>query len=212
MLLGLTATVFRETTGHAWNHEPGLFFALIAFLTHTPGIVRQQSGWFIASGVLLGVAVGLRLTFAPLVAPFLLLATLYSLASVSAEWVWFWRLLVAGAICVVVSIGQGRRAYGQFRQFASVGQWTPIKMYREGRELRAHISGGRVFTLAPLYPLEAGLSIYPPFATAPFAWRRFQTADADGSVMATFSHSPRSRAPVNSLIHARLSLNRDTGT
>ena len=314
VLLCLTATVFRETTGHAWNHEPGLFFALIAFLTHTTGIARQKSGWFIASGVLLGVAVGLRLTFAPLIAPFgiamilyaprprwrprallcfagglllgvsgllclfvmapeqtifgnfefpqinviyrfstgnprtmtlvtklryfwhetlfreiplvtmsllsmvvaacigsashrpkfetrfilislpflllgcfapsplyqqyfyplapfLLLATLYSLASVSDEWVWFRRLLVAGAICVVVSIGQGRRAYGQFRQFASVGQWTPIKMHREGMELRAYIPGGRVFTLAPLYPLEAGLSIYPPFATGPFAWR-----------------------------------------
>jgi hypothetical protein len=30
---------------------------------------------------------------------------------------------------------------------------------------------GRVLTLAPILPLEAGLRIYPAFASGPFAWR-----------------------------------------
>jgi hypothetical protein len=32
-------------------------------------------------------------------------------------------------------------------------------------------AGGRVFTLAPVYPLEGGLRIYPPLATGVFAYR-----------------------------------------
>jgi hypothetical protein len=314
VLLCLTAGVFGETTGRAWNHEPGLLFALLAFLAHAAGIARQQNAWYIASGVLLGVSIGLRLTFAPLVAPFglalflyappprwrprpvlcfaaglfigmlgllwlfavapeqtffgnfefpginiiyrvstgsprtmtllkklryfwketmfrelplvivsllpvivarcvgaasrrsrfetgfvfislpfvlmgcfapsplfpqyfyplvpfLLLAALYGLAGIPSETAWFRRLLVVGAICVLVSVVAGRRAYGRFRQLASMSEWAPIKMHRETAKLRAQIRPGRVLTLVPLYPLEAGLSIYPPFATGPFAWR-----------------------------------------
>ena len=314
VLLCLTAGVFGETTGRAWNHEPGLLFALLGFLAHTAGIARRKNAWFIASGVLLGVSIGLRLTFAPLVAPFglalffyaapprwkpraflcfaaglffgmlgllwlfvaapeqtffgnfgfprvnviyrlstghprtmtllkkllyfwketlfrelplviasllpvivarcvgaasrrprfeigfafislpfvlmgcfapsplypqyfyplvpfLLLAALYGLAAIPSEKPWFRRLLVAGAICVAVSVGVGRRAYAHYRDLCTPETWTPIRLNRQATNLRAQVHGGRVLTLAPLYPLEAGLSIYPPFATGPFAWR-----------------------------------------
>ncbi len=70
MVLALSSWVFTKTTGHAWNHEPPLFFALAAFFVHLAGIRRTHGGWLFASGMLLAVAIGIRLTYAPLIAPF----------------------------------------------------------------------------------------------------------------------------------------------
>ena len=108
--------------------------------------------------------------FYPLV-PFLLLAALYGLASVAPETVWFRRTLVLGALCVVLSVGLGRRIYDHIGLLASARSWTPVKFHRFGVELRPLAASGRVLTLAPIYPLEAGLPIYPALATGPFAWR-----------------------------------------
>ncbi len=314
VLLFLTARVFGETTGRAWNHEPALLFSLLAFLAHARGIAMQKGGWLIGSGILLGIAIGLRITFAPLVAPFflalalysppprwrprlfasfagglfvggfgilclfiaapeqawfgnyefakvnvlyrfengnprtmtflkklryfkkeflrrelllviagvlpmiamrltrtlrhgarfehgfvlislpflligcfapsplfqqyfyplvpfLLLAGLYGLASVAPETVWFRRTLVLGALCAVLSVGLGRRIYDHIGLLASARSWTPVKFHRFGVELRQQAASGRMLTLAPIYPLEAGLPIYPALATGPFAWR-----------------------------------------
>ena len=78
VVLCLTAGLFGQTVGHAWNHEPSLLFALLAFLAHVAGIERRRNGWLVASGALLGVAIGLRLTFAPLAAPFGFALVLYA--------------------------------------------------------------------------------------------------------------------------------------
>lgn len=39
-------------------------------------------------------------------------------------------------------------------------------------------SSGKVLTLAPIYPLEGGLDIYPEFSSGPFAWRTAPLLDA----------------------------------
>ncbi len=70
MLLALSSWVFTKTAGHAWNHEPPLFFALAAFFVHLTGVRRAHGGWLFASGILLAIAIGIRLTYAPLLAPF----------------------------------------------------------------------------------------------------------------------------------------------
>ena len=311
VLLFISAGVFGETTGRAWNHEPGLLFALLAFIAHTAGIGRRWDRWFIASGVLLGISIGLRITFAPLAAPFgialmlhisqggklrallhfaaglfvgmlglvcifiaapeqaffgnfgfpginiiyrtaagnadvmtlasklryiwkaivvrefalvvasllpmlvarlacgrrvnfqtgfvilclpfvllgclapsplspqyfyplvpfLLLAALHGLVAIPAGTVWFRRVLVAGAICALVSVAVGRFAFIHLTDLWRLDAWTPIRLHRRAVELRAHLRSGRVLTLAPYFPLEAGLSIYRPFANGPFAWR-----------------------------------------
>jgi hypothetical protein len=77
VLLFLSAGVFGQTTGRAWNHEPASLFTVLAFLAHLIGIRRQSSRWLIGSGLLLGVAIGLRVTVAPLVAPFGLALALF---------------------------------------------------------------------------------------------------------------------------------------
>jgi hypothetical protein len=78
MLICLTTPTFTQATGCAWNHEPGLFFAFAAFLVHVRGLRPVRLGWLAASGALLGVAIGMRITYAPLVAPFGLALLLFS--------------------------------------------------------------------------------------------------------------------------------------
>ena len=57
--------IFVFTTGRAWNHDLPTLLALLAFFAAVHGVRRQQSGWLFISGVLGGLAVGTRLTFAP---------------------------------------------------------------------------------------------------------------------------------------------------
>jgi hypothetical protein len=49
--------------------------------------------------------------------------------------------------------------------------WTPVQTRMLAHELRGVVASGRVLTLSPTIPLEAGLRIYPQLATGPFAWR-----------------------------------------
>lgn len=70
LLLLLSAAVFSRTAGRAWNHEPALFLALAGFLAHLAGVRRAQGGWIFTGAVLLGLAIGVRITYAPLLAPF----------------------------------------------------------------------------------------------------------------------------------------------
>ncbi len=70
VVLCLSAGVFGLTTGRAWNQEPALLFTLLAFCAHVAGLRQQRGAWLVASGVLLGIAIGLRITVAPLLAPF----------------------------------------------------------------------------------------------------------------------------------------------
>ena len=52
------------------------------------------------------------------------------------------------------------------------GEWYPVAAHRLGQDIRDKVGEGKVLTLAPLFPLEGGLEIYPEFATGPFAWWR----------------------------------------
>jgi len=76
--LMISSPVFVHTSGYAWNHDLPMLLTLGAFLLHSQGI-KRENGWAFAvvSGILLGGAVGVRLTFAPLFAPFFLLPILY---------------------------------------------------------------------------------------------------------------------------------------
>lgn len=327
-LLFLTSIVFINTTGRAWNQEPALLFALLAVLVQAAGLRRGSARFLFAAGILLAMAIGLRITYAPLVAPFLLavwffrapfrrsiqpllalssgmllggsgmiafflldpeacwfgnfefakvnityrfatgeprtmtflkklrfffklvvrpdsalfatalisviaayiarrtapgtgaaagidsgsrsarrmeclfvallfpfllygsfapspafeqyfyslvpftiLAALYALACIPSESIWLRRGLVACAVCVLFSIGFAYRGYQRFGDFFQVAEWSTSKLNRRIEDIRALVPKGRVLTLAPLYPLEAGLTIYPSLNNGPFAWR-----------------------------------------
>jgi hypothetical protein len=65
----------------------------------------------------------------------------------------------------------GAHAYKKLPDAISIEDWEGMKTHRQAEEIRSHVPRGRVLTLAPICPLEAGLSIYPAFSTGPFAWR-----------------------------------------
>ena len=74
----LTNPVFAYTSGKAWNHDLAILMALGAFVMHSEGASREhRQRWLGVSGLLLGLAIGTRLTFAPLVLPFLVMIAFY---------------------------------------------------------------------------------------------------------------------------------------
>jgi hypothetical protein len=56
-------------------------------------------------------------------------------------------------------------------KFEPPQNWFAQKALRIGNEIKQHAPHGPILTLAPAWPIEAGLTIYPEFATAPFGWR-----------------------------------------
>ena len=66
-------TLFLYTSGRSWNHDLSVFLALSAFLVHGRALARPRPGpGLMASGLLLGLAAGVRLSWVPAVLPFLL--------------------------------------------------------------------------------------------------------------------------------------------
>ena len=57
--------------------------------------------------------------------------------------------------------------------------WRPLMMHDLGVRVTELSAGSNVLTLAPIFPLEGGASIYPEFATGPFAWRTASLVDPD---------------------------------
>jgi hypothetical protein len=55
--------------------------------------------------------------------------------------------------------------------FEKPSEWYYVRARRIGEEVKAHAPNGPILTLAPAWPIEAGLTIYPEFASGPFGWR-----------------------------------------
>lgn len=322
VLLGLTTALFTDTSGRAWNHEPSLLLVLFAFAVHVAGMRTGRYVWFVISGVILGLAIGTRITYAPLMAPFglaalllpqprdwkwtrmfsfggglflglaglvglfvafpeqatfdnfgfakanivyrfstgeprtmtlptklrfffkeivrtdtalfiagllpllvaflvnrrsgrsvpfqlaflllllpflaigafapspafdqyfyplvpiLLFIGLYSLAWIPAQNVWFRRVLICGVFAVFLSLAKGARAFHDYDDYFVKRKWEGTRLHARAQEIRHHVTNGKILTFAPVYPLEAGLSIYPALSTGPFAWRVAPYVDA----------------------------------
>ena len=52
-----------------------------------------------------------------------------------------------------------------------VADWFPNRTARIAAKIAEHTPSGPLLTLAPIYPMEAGLKTYPEFSTGPFAWK-----------------------------------------
>jgi len=315
VVLALTTTLFTQTAGRAWNHEPSLLLVLVAFVAHIAGLKTGRWSLLVVSGILLGFAIGTRITCAPLIAPFglatflfplpagwhwkrafafsggllaglaglihlfatvpeqalfdnfgfaeanivyrysegeprtmtlptklrflfkeivrpdfalfvagifpvvmafvikrrsgfrlpleipllllllpfvlmgslapspafdqyffplvpwLLILGLFGFASIPPAHNWSRRLVVVGALAVAVSAIKGVKAFHDIDDYFQIRKWEGTRLHRGAEEIRSHVTTGRILTLAPAYPLEAGLSIYPSFSPGPFAWR-----------------------------------------
>lgn len=72
LLVLVSSRLFRYTDGLAWNHETSTLCALAALLLHLRGLSGSRPASLALSGLLLGCAIGIRLSFAPVAVPFLL--------------------------------------------------------------------------------------------------------------------------------------------
>lgn len=72
LLVLVSSRVFTYTSGLAWNHDTSTLCALAALLLHLRGLSGPRPTSLALSGLLLGCAIGIRLSFAPVVVPFLL--------------------------------------------------------------------------------------------------------------------------------------------
>ena len=70
VILLITNYGFISTSGLSWNHDLPVLLTLAAFLTHCSGIRYEQNRYFFLSGLLIGFAIGTRLSFAPALIPF----------------------------------------------------------------------------------------------------------------------------------------------
>jgi len=107
--------------------------------------------------------------YAPM--PFLVLATIDCLSRLEGT-VLNGRIFRMGAGALLLSGATVAcfRYEGVQRIFA-LSEWTPLDIHADASALRTALLHGRVLTLSPIQPLEAGLDIYPALVTGPFAWR-----------------------------------------
>ena len=85
-ILFVHSPLFEYASSYVWNHSQSVMFAIMAFLFHTVAIRRNNPLLpLFLSGLCLGMAIGIRLTYAPLVAPFLLATMIYSRSPVKEK-------------------------------------------------------------------------------------------------------------------------------
>ncbi|WP_424940511.1 hypothetical protein [Aliiroseovarius sp. S253] len=82
-------------------------------------------------------------------------------------------LAAASLLCVLTALPW---LAPELRTTLGVGTTTPQRMYAGGHALEAAMNergivNGKVATFLPIYPLEAGLDVYPELATGQFAYR-----------------------------------------
>jgi hypothetical protein len=77
-------------------------------------------------------------------------------------------LLTAALLAVVLALPSYTPGLARLWQPA---EWSAWKVHARSAELGTLVDGGRVLTLAPIYPLESDTPIEPALTTGPFAWR-----------------------------------------
>lgn len=79
-----------------------------------------------------------------------------------------WRPMAGG---LALSLAFGLPLYWVIVYLPTPHNWVPLRVHATGMEVRQYLKSGTVFTLEPIYPLEAGLDIDPRFVTNRFELR-----------------------------------------
>jgi hypothetical protein len=80
----------------------------------------------------------------------------------------------AGALVVGAAVVAGiirHNPLDDLAQLSRPSQWPPTQVHDLAVSVRSRVPEGRVLTLQPMVPMEAGLDVYPFTATGPFSWR-----------------------------------------
>lgn len=130
----LTSRLFTYTNGWAWNHDTAVLCAIVAFLVHCRGL---RTGWawcFAVAGLLLGLATGIRLSFALAVVPFALSVLLARAPAWSGRQRWLGlTAAVVGALHRLGTLSRlprGRVARRQLHGNVATGSWGRLPCRR----------------------------------------------------------------------------------
>lgn len=108
----------------------------------------------------------------PLVCSPLLLALLYDRLDQRGRLRMQQALIAASVVVVMVN---APRLTQHLARLPFPEKWTVSRVHQNGIAIARRLAdagvSGKVATIAPLYPLEAGLSVYPELATGQFAYR-----------------------------------------
>jgi hypothetical protein len=163
---------------------PSTALLLLAFLffvvSNSPRLRRKPPYWFQVAFSLILLPFLLIGSFAPTPAfyqyfyapiPFLLVSVLYGVASFRDQDDRLnWNTVLLAHIIVIAS-AFGLKLYQDVDILMTPDKWLPVRAHHIGLEIETIVGDGPVLTLAPLFPMEGGASIYEEFATGPFAWR-----------------------------------------
>lgn len=154
----LSAASLLKSTGTESTHN-GLFYAFLFLLPV-----------FLLVGSFLPTPSWYQYFYAPL--PFIVLGVLYSLSKLVrlSRLASYTGLMVFFLSVILVNYFHFDK-YPNLRSLARPGAWYPIQTRVLGYKIKTIVGEERVLTLSPLFPLDGGASIFPQYATGPFAWR-----------------------------------------
>ena len=112
------------------------------------------------------------------VIPFVTLAVVEALPFVAAGHK-AWRPWALSLLAVASVIMNGRAYVDPLDHVFEPSEWYGIRLHDYAATIKADLPAGKVLTLAPSYPIEAGLPTYPEFAIGPFAWRLAHLVDPE---------------------------------
>jgi hypothetical protein len=79
--------------------------------------------------------------------------------------------LAALGLLATFAASDARTSLASITALAEPSRWVPLQAHQFAIRLRDYVPAGRVLTLLPMFPLEAGYEVYPFAATGPFSWR-----------------------------------------
>jgi hypothetical protein len=76
-----------------------------------------------------------------------------------------------GLILALVTTVKIPNPIDQLAGLSDPSKWPPVQVHDFAAGLRDYVPRGRILSLLPMIPLEAGYDVYPFAATGPFSWR-----------------------------------------
>ena len=103
-----------------------------------------------------------------IVIPLILLGVVYGISTITQSQKW--GRILASTLSVTCFMCFVYRSHDDIYPGSPV-DWFPNRIARIAAKIAEQSPRGPILTLAPIYPIEAGLKTYAEFATGPFAWK-----------------------------------------
>jgi hypothetical protein len=156
----LYCTTIVAWRARAWNgpHRNALRLTLGVLLALVPGVLAATPP---------------QRQYAYPLLPFMVLTVIYVLGSMPTRpQQWRVRLMAAALIAIAGAGLPPKYSWQDIVALLTPARWTPIRQHEVGEWIKsATFPGALVLTTTPVPPVEAGLKVYPEFATGMFAWQ-----------------------------------------